>query len=134
MPACLSQDSVEYDECRALLARHRDELLADMERHEPRTDRFSPLAFSCNFLSNAAVATVAIALQSDDVRRQASLNALFTSAAADDGTAKAAADLAEALMAYSASEPERLGWRGAPLIVHDKHDAVHWHTQVRRTL
>jgi hypothetical protein len=132
IPACLSDCVAEYDDCRRLIEEHRSELLNDFAAHEPRAGVYSPLAFSCNFLSNAAVAAVAIAVGGGEAAKQASLNALFSRARMRDGAAPE--ELAERLMEFSSSSPERLGWRGAPLIVHDFRDAVHWYNTVRRTI
>jgi hypothetical protein len=135
IPSSMVESRAEYDECVMLLDTHREELLADFEAHEPRPGGiWSPLSFSCNFLSNAAVAMVAIAVNSDAPENQSTLNSLFTRSGAKRAAAASPADLAERLMQFSSSSPERLGWRGAPLIVHDFRDAVHWYNTVRRTL
>ena len=39
----------------------------------------------------------------------------------------------ERLMQFYSAE-ERLGWGGAPRVVHDERDAIHWYKPVRRTL
>ena len=134
VPASLVGDRAEYDECVALLSRYRTHLLEDFGIHQPSGKGFSPLGFSCSFLSNASVVIVAIATQAEDARKQASLNSLFTRGIGDPSNEEAAADLAERLMKFSSERPERLGWEGAPLIVHDQRDAVHWYNVVRRTI
>jgi hypothetical protein len=134
MPSCLSENRAEYDECRELLTAYRGELLSDLERHQPSGTGYSPLGFSCSFLSNAAVVIVAIAMRGANAREQASLNSLFTRGRAGVTPELSAEVLAERMMRFSSEEPERLGWGGAPLIVHDERDAIQWFNTVRRTL
>jgi hypothetical protein len=134
MPMSLADDRAEYDECRDRLSRYRIELLEDIERQQPTREVYSPLGFSCSFLSNAAVAVVGIAMENANVRQQPSLNALFSSDRAGASPEESAEGLAERLMQFSTVNPERLGWGGAPLIVHDPRDAAHWFNTVRRTL
>jgi len=85
-----------------------------------------PLEFASNFPSNAAVARVAIALE--DGASYPSLNVLF-----ENGNAEAA-ELAERLMKWAASDPGRLGAGGVPLIVHDVTDGVRAANAVVRAL
>jgi hypothetical protein len=133
-PACLGACGAEHGEVRDLIARHRTHLLADFERHQPTAKAYSPLGFGCNFLSNAVVAAVAIALAGASARSQPSLNALFTREPAGAAPAESAEHLASRLTTFSSAEPERLGAGGAPLIVYDPYDAVHGFNTVIRTV
>jgi hypothetical protein len=92
---------------------------------QPSFRSYSPLAFSCNFPSNAAVALVASCLE--DGRVWPSLNTLFR-------REPGAAELAERLMKWSASDPSRLGQGGVPLNVHDPTDGVRAWNAVMREL
>ncbi len=134
IPKVLSDNRAEYDECRDLLDRYRAQLLKDLEPLQPSKKTYSPLGFGANFLSNAAVATVVIALGNANARQQATLNALFTRERAGVLPEESAERLALGLMQFSSAEPERLGAAGAPLIVYDPYDAVYWFNEVRRTL
>jgi hypothetical protein len=132
VPPALASHADEHAEVRGTLLRLRGDLLADFERHRPTPAVFSPLAFSCNFLSNAAVAMVVTALA--DGPAHPSLNALFTREREGVVPQESAARLAQRLMDYSAADPARLGAHGAPLIVHDPYDAVSAFNAVVRTL
>jgi hypothetical protein len=134
MPRFLIPYREEYDECRALLNEVRAQLYADTLPFEPDRKFYSPLGFGCNFLSNAAVVTVALALDSDNAREQASLNALLTRERDGVKPEASAERLADRLMEFSSVVPERLGAGGVPLITYDAYDAVHCFNEVRRTL
>ena len=130
-PAFLAAHLAVHTELRESLARHRDDLLAEFEQIMPSTKAYSPMGLGCNFLSNAAVATAAVAL--DDDTRFPSLNALFTRERADAPVPGPTEQFALRLMQY-ASDPTRLGAGGAPLIVYDPYDSVHYYNTVVRTL
>lgn len=131
-PACLRDCRADHEEARALLARHRAHLGAEFERQRPSPSAYSPLGLGCNFLSNAVVAAVAVALGEPRAGAQPSLNALFTREHEGVAPDAAAAAFARRLMAFSSAEPERLGAGGAPLIVYDPYDAVHGYNSVMR--
>ena len=86
---------------------------------------YSPLAFTCNFPANAAVALLASSLE--DGRTWPSLNTLFR-------RERESAALAERLMQWSASDPSRLGKGGVPLNVHDPSEGVRAWNAVMREL
>ncbi|MCX5755961.1 MAG: hypothetical protein NTX19_07575 [Gemmatimonadetes bacterium] len=130
-PAFLSAHEAVHAELRSALGRQRDHLLEEFGRVAPTTKTYSPLGLGCNFLSNAAVATAAIALE--DEARYPSLNALFTRAPSGEPAPGPAERYARRLMQYAA-EPARLGAGGAPLIVYDPYDSVHYYNTVVRTL
>jgi hypothetical protein len=123
----LSSHADWHAEVRRLLAQNRDRLLTQFERHQPSPKAFSPLGFACNFPMNATVAMAALAVQ--DTIPRVPLNSLFTSEA---GTA--AERLAQQLMAFAASDPNRLGAGGSPLLVYDPFDGAHHFNKTLRTL
>jgi hypothetical protein len=92
---------------------------------QPAFRSYSPLAFTCNFPSNATVALVAASIE--DGRVHPSLNSLFRRDATSAATA-------ERLMKHSSSDPIRLGHGGAPLNVHDPADGVRAWNAVMREL
>jgi hypothetical protein len=129
-PAFLAPHSREHDELRALLIRHRDELLSDSASFMPTKATFSPMAFGCNFLSNASVASAVLAVQGGDPNP--SLDTLLRHHGGG-GSSGWAESFARRLMEY-ASVPERLGAGQAPLIVYDPFDGVHHYNAVTRAL
>ena len=102
---------------------------SELARHflalQPGYREYSPLAFTCNFPSNAAVALIASSLE--DGRAWPSLNTLLR-------RERGSAELAERLMRWSASDPARLGKGGAPLNVHDPAEGVRAWNAVMREL
>ncbi len=124
-PAFLAPVQTEHDELRSLLSGHRNALLEEFERQRPTAKNYSPLAFSCNFLSNASVAMLVLAVGG---AKHPSMNALLSRAGGD-----AANNFARALMEYSAT-PERLGHGGAPLIVLDPYEGISCFNTLVRTL
>jgi hypothetical protein len=129
-PAFLAPHAKEHEELRALLMRHRDELLSDSASFMPTRATFSPMAFGCNFLSNASVASAVLAVQGGDPHPP--LDALLRHHGGSGG-AGWAETFARALMDY-ASVPERLGAGQAPLLVYDPFDGVHHYNAVTRAL
>jgi hypothetical protein len=108
--------------CVPQLAIPPEPLTRQLEGLQPRRGVYSPLAFTCNFPSNAVVALVAVSIE--DGRVWPSLDTLWHG--------KAGAELAERMMKFSASDPNRLGHRGAPLVVHDPaEEARAWNAVMR---
>lgn len=129
-PAFLAPHAREHEELRALLIRHRDELLSDSASFMPTKATFSPMAFGCNFLSNASVASAVLAVQGGDPNP--SLDALLRHHGGGSG-GEWAESFARRLMDY-ASVPERLGAGQAPLLVYDPFDGVHHYNAVTRAI
>jgi hypothetical protein len=129
-PAFLAPQAREHEELRALIMRHRDELLSDSASFMPTRAMFSPMAFGCNFLSNASVASAVLAVQGSDPHPP--LDALLRHHGGSGG-AGWAETFARRLMEY-ASVPERLGAGQAPLLVYDPFDGVHHYNAVTRAL
>jgi len=121
-----------HADIRRVLARHRSALLSEFEPHQPSPKAFSPLAFACNFPTNATVAMAAIAVQGVDVHPP--LNALFAREPASTPPERSAQRLAQRLMEFAASDPARLGAGGAPLLVYDPFDGAHCYNTTIRTL
>lgn len=137
LPAFLTSHAVEHETLRRGLDRHREALIADAEAAAPSAGAYSPLGFSCNFLSNAVVASVMTAISSG--RPTPSLNALLAPDAAladgPPGANQAGVEaLAERLMAFATGAPERLAARGAPIVSYDRRDGAHYHNIVMRCL
>jgi hypothetical protein len=114
-PAALEEYGAEHDRARALLHRHRDELIADFERHRPSEDAYSPLSFVFNFPHNVLIATVALALSGAPVPN-VSLSALLHP---DSAAAAAELELARLLTSYAAAHPARQGGRPVLMIAHE---------------
>src|SRR6185437_1697130 len=112
-PACLERFSAIHGELRARLDAHRDVLGGDFAARQPIANRYTPLAFLCNFLCNAVVAMVATSLQAGAGRP--SLNDLFT-AAHDSTVAPPPLEYARMLAQYAGAHSGRAD--GAALIVY----------------
>ena len=132
-PASLSAHDNEYADFCARLDQYRADLLTEFDRHSPAQRTYSPLALNFNFLHNAFVAMVAVALVPDSAPNL-SVNALLASEYADGSLAESSGILARALMAYSGARPERLGEHGSRLVVYDPHAAVRSFTMTVRTI
>ena len=127
VPPVLRGRERDHQLTRGILAARRASLLDDLERMGAEAETFSPLSFTCNFPTNAAVALVTVAIE--DGTPYPPLNALFGRGASSDG-----ARLAERLMKYAASDPSRLGAGGAPLAVHDRLGGASALNALRRSL
>jgi hypothetical protein len=131
-PAFLRAHQAEHDEFRDLFGQHRNALLREFESQRPGTAVYSPLAFAANFLSNAAVAMVVVALV--DEQPPPSLDALLATERARALPVGSVERLARELMAYSMAAAERVGGGAAPLIVVDPLDAAHCFNNVMRVM
>ena len=145
-PEALRPYEEEHAGFREAFADYRDDLLEEFDQLRPGREAYSPLSFHCNFPHNAIMAKVSIHL-ADENAPNLPMDAMFTRAeawrpgeaseaapAAAAGSEPAAGDdasraefvsanhpeaLARYLMAYSGASPERLGRRGARLIIYD---------------
>ena len=146
-PEALRSYDEEHAGFREAFAEHRDDLLEEFARLRPGKEAYSPLSYHCNFPHNAIMAKVSIQL-ADENAPNLPMDAMFTRAdawrpvaseaadaaegsqpsAGNDGSRAQAAEfvsanhpeaLARYLMAYSGASPERLGRRGARLIIYD---------------
>jgi hypothetical protein len=127
-PRVLANRKADVDAVRLIMRERRAMLRDDFERLRAESSGYSPLSFTCNFPTNAAVALVAVTLE--DGVKYPSLNALFTRGTSD----ASAATIAERLMQYSASDPSRLGAGGSPLLVNDPRDGASAHNAVMRAI
>jgi len=128
LPPILAGRAADHASVRDVITTVGDGLIADFEAMRRSPHRYSPLAFTCNFPTNAAVAMVAVSIE--DGRSYPPLNALFSSRR-DPESAQA---LATRLMDYSVSDPSRLGAGKAPLIAYDPFDAASAFNAVMRCI
>jgi hypothetical protein len=144
-PSALEPFGEMYAECRGLLESHGARLLEEMDAHRPAKDRYAPLALIFNFPHNALVAALTLALV-EGRPRTLSLNDLFDeggaghnvpdagSAGADMTPAERREHLARELMAFSLGSPDRLGYRGAPLVAYDPLTALRTYSMTMKAL
>ncbi|MCY4646238.1 MAG: hypothetical protein OXE73_05130 [Gammaproteobacteria bacterium] len=148
-PEALRPYEDEHAGFREAFADYRDDLLVEFAGLRPDREAYSPLSFHCNFPHNAIMAKVSIHLADENAPNlpmDAMFTraegwrpgeASEAAAAAAEGSGPAAEDdasraqpaefvsanhpeaLARYLMAYSGASPERLGRRGARLIIYD---------------
>ena len=116
-PEALRPYDREHSGFREAFAEYRDDLLEEFARLRPGREAYSPLSFHCNFPHNAIMAKVSIQL-ADENAPNLPMDAMFKGAHAREGADHPEA-LARYLMAYSGARPERLGRRGARLIIYD---------------
>jgi hypothetical protein len=133
VPPALKGHAEWHAEFRQFLERDRSAILAEFDRCQPTSKAFSPLAFSCNFPTNATVAIATLSVQGADGGNHPPLNALFAREADSVSEGRSALRLAQRLMDFATSDPARLGAGGAPLIVYDPFDGVHCYNTVLRT-
>ncbi len=107
-----------------------DDLLRDIEERRPDPKSYSALGFQCNFLCNALVAMVAVALRG--VPPTASLGALLAAQPQPAPASTAIARYATLLMEYSAAATGAVG--PATLVVYDPYEAQHSFNTTRRVL
>jgi len=117
-PPALAAHEAERLEFRDRFEACRDDLLPEMEALRPSLHAYSPLSFFFNFCQNVLKGTVVDAL----LRGAAwplSLNDLLTAVPRDaQGDADKQA-LAQTLMGYARSRPDRIRGRLTPVIVYD---------------
>jgi hypothetical protein len=114
-PAALAPWQGEHARVRALIARHRDQLVRDFRRHTP-TGGYSPLGFHFNFPHNAVFAMAVLGLLDGDTPR-VSLDALLTGRDAGVG------ELAESLTRFAEANPEPRGSRLVAGLYYDEEAA-----------
>lgn len=115
-PASLSGCEAERTEFCELFHGYRDHLLEECERHRPSDRTYSPISFFFNFSHNVLKGTVVDAL----LRGKAwnlTLNDLLTGIPQRETESKQA--LANTLMGYARSSPDRIRGRLVPVIVYD---------------
>lgn len=132
-PPALADYGDAYAEVRALLERHGEALVADLERHRPTKKAYAPLALHFNFPHNTLVAMVTLALLEGKPQRLA-LNDLFSRQLEDPPEAETREGLARTLMAFSGGSPDRLGHRGAMLVAYDPLSAMRTFSMTTKAL
>lgn len=132
-PPALADHGEAYAEVRALLERHGETLLADLERHRPTKKAYAPLALHFNFPHNTLVAMVTLALLEGKPQRLA-LNDLFSRELDDPPEDETREGLARTLMAFSGGSPDRLGHRGAMLVAYDPLSAMRTFSMTTKAL
>ena len=157
-PESLRPYAKEHAGLREALAEYRDDLLEEFERLRPTREAYSPLSFHCNFPHNAIMAKVSIQL-ADENTPNLPMDAMFTRGgkwqasergpasesgpssesdpASESGSASTSnhpEGLARALMAYSGERPERLGRRGARLIIYDPNVGLRYYRMALQSM
>jgi hypothetical protein len=115
-PSSLSGCEVERTEFCELFHGYRDHLLEECERHRPSDRTYSPISFFFNFSHNVLKGTVVDALLRAKGWNLA-LNDLLTGIPQQETESKQA--LANTLMGYARSSPDRIRGRLVPVIVYD---------------
>ncbi len=163
-PEALLRYEEEHSGFREAFAEHRDDLLEEFARLRPDREAYSPLSYHCNFPHNAIMAKVSIQLADENAPNlpmdamftraepwrpggapetaAAGAEGSDPVAGGDASRARAAefvsADhpeaLARYLMAYSGASPERLGRRGARLIIYDPNVGLRYYRMALQAL
>ena len=145
-PESLRPYAQEHAGFREAFAEYRDDLFEEFERLRPTREAYSPLSFHCNFPHNAIMAKVAIQL-ADEHAPNLPMDAMYTRGgkwqASESGPASESSPpstsnhpegLARALMAYSGERPERLGRRGARLIIYDPNVGLRYYRMALQSM
>jgi hypothetical protein len=117
-PASLAVHDRERAEVAAGIEEHRTALLESFDVYRPSEGAYSPLSFFFNFSHNVVKGTIVDAL----LRERPwplSLNDLLTSASRDPAEDESKVALANTLMWYARSNPDRIRGRLMPVIVYD---------------
>jgi hypothetical protein len=117
-PAVLASCRDEQSELCARLRRYKDGLLEEFERHRPSGGRYSPVAFFFNFSHNVLKGIVVDALMWGEPRTL-TLNDLLTGLPRGDEHGKPKETLANTLMGYARSNPDRIRGQLMPVIMYD---------------
>jgi len=117
-PASLSAHDDDRSAFADLFRAHREDLLAEFDRHRPSARVYSPLSFFFNFSHNVLKGTIVDALLRGSPWN-ASFNDLLTGLPADAPENEARRDLATTLMGYARRNPDRIRGRLTPVIVYD---------------
>jgi hypothetical protein len=117
-PAALAACEAEHSEFVELFNRYRQDLFEAFERHRPSYETYSPISFNFNFPHNLLKAVVVDAL----VRAapwDLTLNDLLTGIPRGEKIGELRVTLAETLMGYARSSPDRIRGRAVPVITYD---------------
>lgn len=110
---------------------HGKALVEEFAAYQPSPRAFSPLAFTCNFPTNASVAMATFAVQGET---HPPINALFARESEETGAERSAHRLAQRLMEFATSDASRLGAGGAPLLAYDPYEGAHAYNTTLRTI
>jgi hypothetical protein len=117
-PASLSACEVERSGFATLFHQHRPALLEDFERHRPSDQMYSPISFSFNFSHNILKGTIVDALMWGEAW-DLTFNDLLRGSPAGDAKSQLKATLANTLMGYARTSPDRIRGRLMPVITYD---------------
>jgi hypothetical protein len=117
-PASLAACETERSALATRFHRHRQALLEEFERHRPSHHAYSPMCVSFNFSHNVLKGTVIDALLWGEVWNL-TFNDLLTGSPPGEPEGETKAALANTLMAYARSSPDRIRGRLMPVITYD---------------
>jgi hypothetical protein len=117
-PASLAACEAERSEFATLFQRHRDTLLDEFERQRPSDRAYSPMSFSFNFSHNVLKGIVIDALLWGDAW-DLTFNDLLKGSPSGDSKGETKGTLANTLMGYARSSPDRIRGRLMPVITYD---------------
>ena len=117
-PASLAACEAERSEFATLFHRRRPALLEEFERHRPSNHAYSPMCFSFNFSHNVLKGTVIDALLWGD-RWDLTFNDLLTGSPSGEPKGETKGTLANTLIGYARSSPDRIRGRLMPVITYD---------------
>jgi hypothetical protein len=117
-PASLAACETERSALATRFHRHRQALLEEFERHRPSHHAYSPMCVSFNFSHNVLKGTIIDALLWGEVWNL-TFNDLLTGSPPGEPEGETKAALANTLMAYARSSPDRIRGRLMPVITYD---------------
>jgi hypothetical protein len=117
-PSSLSSCDRERQEFRERFLAHREDLLKEFEPCRPTVREYSPIAFFFNFSHNVLKGTVVDALLRG-APWPLTLNDLLARGSSGQAPSQAREALANTLMGYARSSPDRIRGRLMPVIVYD---------------
>ena len=114
-PPALAASAADRTAFQQQFLAHREDLLAEFERHRPVDGAYTPLSFFFNFSHNVLKGTVVDALLRGEPWK-VSFNEMLT---AEERTGGDRERLARTLMEYARANPDTIGGRPMPVIVYD---------------
>jgi len=117
-PPVLAASEAEHSEFVELFSRYRDDLFTEFGRHRPSQETYSPLSFNFNFPHNLLKGVVISALLRGK-HWDLNVNDLLTGNPPGDRKNDSKILLAQTLMGYARSSPDRIRGRAVPVITYD---------------
>jgi hypothetical protein len=117
-PPALSRCENERAEFRDLFRHHQQQVLREFEAFRPTDQAYSPLSFFFNFAHNVLKGTVIDALLRGEVW-DLTFNDMLT-ALPSGSRSQMKEQLANTLMGYARSSPDKIRGRWMPVIVYDR--------------